>query len=181
MINSKPWLSKSGFFCDMKFIEIGAIVKPHGLKGQLVFFVEEIYSGVIFDFKSIYLNQFSSKVPYKVMEVSRLSNGTFKIELAGVNSVEAANALRKAKVYQEEAKLPKSQTIEWEGYRVEGGDGIFIGTVEEVLENSMQIILVVVNENDEEFMIPLVEEFIVGFSEEEETLRLNLPEGLLDL
>lgn len=165
----------------MKFIEIGAIVKPHGLKGQLVLFVEDVYAGVVQHFSSLYLDQFSSKVPYKVLEVSRLSNGTFKVELAGVNSIESANALRKAKVYQEESKLPKSQTIDWIGYKVEDVEGSLIGVVEEVIENNMQIILVVVNDQEDEFMIPLVEEFIVDFSEKENILQLNLPEGLLDL
>lgn len=165
----------------MKFIEIGAIVKPHGLKGQLVLFIEDVYAGVVQHFSSLYLDQFSSKVPYKVLEVSRLSNGTFKVELVGVNSIESANALRKAKVYQEESKLPKSQTIDWVGYKVEDVEGLLIGMVEEVIENNMQIILVVVNDQEDEFMIPLVEEFIVDFSEKENMLKLNLPEGLLDL
>ena len=165
----------------MKFIEIGAIVKPHGLKGQLVLFVEDVYAGVVQHFSSLYLDQFSSKVPYKVLEISRLSNGTFKVELAGVNSIESANALRKAKVYQEESKLPKSQTIDWVGCKVEDAEGLLIGVVEEVIENNMQIILVVVNDQEDEFMIPLVEEFIVDFSEKENMLQLNLPEGLLDL
>ncbi len=165
----------------MNFIEIGAIVKPHGLKGQLVLFVEDVYAGVVQHFTSLYLEQFSSKVPYKVLEISRLSNGTFKVELAGVDSIEPANALRKVKVFQEESKLPKSQSIDWEGFNVYDADGSAIGTVEEVIENNMQLILVVVNDQEDEFMIPLAEEFIVGFSEQDNTLELNLPEGLLDL
>ena len=165
----------------MNFIEIGAIVKPHGLKGELVLFMEDLYAGVVLDFTSLYLDQFSSKVPYKIEEVSRLSNGTFKLGLKGVNSIEAANALRKMKVYQEESKLPKSQTVQWEGYTIQSVDGDIIGIVEEVIENNMQLILVVVTETGEEQMIPLVEDFLVDFNETNKTLKLDLPDGLLDL
>ncbi|MDB0002490.1 ribosome maturation factor RimM [Salibacteraceae bacterium] len=165
----------------MNFIEIGAIVKPHGLKGELVLFTEDLYAGVILDFTSLYLDQFSSKVPYRIKEVSRLSNGTFKVGLQGVSSIEAANALRKVKVYQEESKLPKSQTIRWEGYTIQSINGEVIGAVEEVIENNMQLILVVVTETGYEHMIPLVEDFIVDFDEKNQTLKLDLPDGLLDL
>ena len=85
------------------------------------------------------------------------------------------------KVYQEESKLPKSQTIRWEGYTIQSINGEVIGAVEEVIENNMQLILVVVTETGYEHMIPLVEDFIVDFDEKNQTLKLDLPDGLLDL
>jgi len=45
----------------------------------------------------------------------------------------------------------------------------------------MQLILVVVTETGYEHMIPLVEDFIVDFDEKNQTLKLDLPDGLLDL
>lgn len=164
----------------MNFIEIGAVVKPHGLNGQLVLYIEDLYAGVVLGFSSVYLEQFSSKVPYKVEEVSRLSNGRFKADLIGIDTIEAANALRGVKVFQEEDKLPKSQTIDWEGFTVFDAEDKKIGVVVEVIENNMQLIIVL-EDGEDEFMIPLVEEFIVGFDEKKKLLHLDLPEGLLDL
>ncbi|MDB9710366.1 hypothetical protein OAB13_10780, partial [Salibacteraceae bacterium] len=67
------------------------------------------------------------------------------------------------------------------GYTIQSINGEVIGAVEEVIENNMQLILVVVTETGYEHMIPLVEDFIVDFDEKNQTLKLDLPDGLLDL
>ena len=80
-------------------------------------------------------------------------------------------------------ELPKDQFYEWElaGCRVESLDGNVIGTVREVMRTGGVEILVVVNEAEREFLIPLAQEICVEIDIEKKLIRVDPPEGLLEL
>ncbi|MEM6699798.1 MAG: hypothetical protein AAF599_15455 [Bacteroidota bacterium] len=55
-----------------------------------------------------------------------------------------------------------------------------IGVIEEVIEMPQQE-MAVINYKDKEVLIPMNEDFILEILEEEKILKVELPEGLLDL
>jgi 16S rRNA processing protein RimM len=80
-------------------------------------------------------------------------------------------------------ELPKDHFYEWElaGCRVETIDGKSIGMVREVMRTGGVEILVVANEAGRDFLIPMAQEICVEINVEEKMVRIDPPEGLLEL
>jgi 16S rRNA processing protein RimM len=107
-------------------------------------------------------------------------------KFAGYDSIDEAKVLvgfQLAVPETERVELPKDQFYEWElnGCRVETVSGESIGTVCEVMRTGGVEILVVVNDANLEVLIPLAEEICVEIAPESKLIRVNPPEGLLEL
>jgi 16S rRNA processing protein RimM len=80
-------------------------------------------------------------------------------------------------------ELPKDQFYEWElvGCRVETTDGKSIGMVREVMRTGGVEILVVEGDAGSEFLIPMAQEICVEIDIDKKLVRVDPPEGLLEL
>jgi 16S rRNA processing protein RimM len=80
-------------------------------------------------------------------------------------------------------ELSGDQFYEWElaGCRVEGTDGHLIGTVREVMPTGGVEVLVVANDAGHEFLIPMARDICVEIDVEKKLIRVDPPEGLLEL
>jgi 16S rRNA processing protein RimM len=165
----------------MEFTEIGVLVKPHGLKGSVVLKVEAVYADQVGRMRQLFLSQFASMVPYKVIEVAPLHVNQFKLTLKGVETVGQAEGLRGIAVFQEAKLLVVHDELPLEGMTVFLKSGERVGQVQEVIENKAQILLAVVDEAGGEKLIPLVEQFVVSIDQSAMKMVLELPEGLLDI
>ena len=79
-------------------------------------------------------------------------------------------------------ELPKDQFYEWElaGCRVETTDGKSIGMVREVMRTGGVEILVVAGDTGE-FLVPMAQEICVEIDIDKKLVRVDPPEGLLEL
>ncbi len=107
-------------------------------------------------------------------------------KFAGYDSIDEAKELvgfQLAVPETELVELPKDQFYEWEltGCRVETVAGKSIGTVREVMRTGGVEILVVVSNAHREVLVPLAEEICVEIAPESKLIRVNPPEGLLEL
>lgn len=83
----------------------------------------------------------------------------------------------------ERIELPAGMFYEWElaGCRVEALDGKLIGQVREVMHTGGVEILVVAGDDGCDFLIPMAREICVEIDIEHKVVRVDPPEGLLDL
>lgn len=164
----------------MDFTDIGVIVKPHGLKGEFVVKLEQTDFKIAQTFKTIYLDQFGSKVPYLIESVDSLKIDRVKFKVKGVESSEMAEPLRGIRVFQETDLLPEIDVLDFTGYFVIDAEGYDVGEIIEIIENPAQNILIVLYEG-REVMIPLNEDLMLGINQDEKLIQIDIPEGLLDL
>ena len=84
---------------------------------------------------------------------------------------------------EERVSLPKNSFYEWElaGCRVETIDGAKIGDVKEIMRTGGVEILRVVDKTDRERLIPMASDICVEIDIEKKLIRIDPPEGLLDL
>jgi 16S rRNA processing protein RimM len=83
----------------------------------------------------------------------------------------------------ERIELPAGMFYEWElaGCRVEALDGKLIGQVREVMHTGGVEILVVAEGDGRDFLIPMAEDICVEIDIEQKLVRVDPPEGLLEL
>ena len=108
------------------------------------------------------------------------------LKFAGYDSVDAAKALvgyELALPAEERIELPEGQFYEWElaGCRVETVDGQTIGNVLRIMRTGGVEILVVANQAEKEFLVPMAQEICVEIDIANKLIRIDPPQGLLDL
>ena len=83
----------------------------------------------------------------------------------------------------ERIELPAGTFYEWElaGCRVEAVDGKLIGEAREVMRTGGVEILVVADDQGRDFLIPMADDICVEIDVEHKLVRVDPPEGLLEL
>jgi len=107
-------------------------------------------------------------------------------KFAGFDRIEEAKelvGLHLAVPAAERVELPRGSFYEWElaGCRVETIDGQYIGDAKETMRTGGVEILTVVDSTGREMLIPMVTDICVGIDIENKLIRIDPPEGLLEL
>jgi len=107
-------------------------------------------------------------------------------KFAGFDSIDEAKELAGSQLAipaTDRVELPAGMFYEWElaGCRVEDLDGKLIGEVREVMHTGGVEILVVAGAEGREFLIPMAREICVEVDVEQKIVRVDPPEGLLEL
>jgi 16S rRNA processing protein RimM len=168
-------------------MQIGQIVKPHGLQGELAvtthsdLFDEIEPSCLICELDGIY-------VPFFVEDLRYKNDETLLVKFEGIDSTEDAKELIKAPLFIEKKYVPEEigqsevEGIDYYiGFRLLDAKGAEIGTIEGVDDSSENVLFLVIDPQDQEYYIPATDEYIIEINDEKRTMSMNLPEGLLDL
>ena len=168
------------------YAQLGDIVNTVGLKGEI-----KLLPGPDFWTEALDLDQLSlvsvktGRRPVRVQKF-RKKGGTFVIKLDGLESIEDAEAavgqrLEISLKGLEESDYPeRGLRCRLVGMKVHGTDGSLIGEVTDMVSSSMQDCLIVSGE-DRRYIIPFVPEIVPEIDYREGTIRIDPPEGLLDL
>ncbi len=171
---------------EKKLFEIGKILKPHGVKGELtVLFSKPEFADIATNFYFLALD--GMYVPFFVEEFMYNSDVTARIKFKGVESIEKASTysnvvvlipdhLLEQVVQSEEA--PHSEWHQYIGYTVYDENSTLIGIVESIDSSTINTLFVIVN-GDDEILIPATSDFIIKEDLKQKQLYLELPEGLL--
>lgn len=108
------------------------------------------------------------------------------LKFASYDSIDEARELagyQLAVPASERVQLPADHFYEWElaGCRVENIDGTLIGLAREVMHTGGVEILVVAGETGREMLIPMAQDICVEIDVARKVIRVDPPEGLLEL
>jgi 16S rRNA processing protein RimM len=168
-----------------ELLPLGRISKPHGLNGEVRVF---LYSGNLDSITElnrlfIYKKEHEKPVEFNIANL-RIQNNTTIIGLEGINTIEEAAELRGSIVMVDKCDLPEPKEDEYYWFQLIGLDvvtidGKFVGTVKNLIDREPQALLVVEN-NNKEFLIPMVDTIVQGVELEESEVIITPIEGLFD-
>ena len=158
--------------------KIGIINKPHGVKGEVSFtFTDDIFDRVE-DCDYLVLLLDGILVPFFIEEYRFRS-----VKFEGIDSTEKARTLTNVEVYYPVKFMDDQEEISsWNyfiGFRVEDIHHGCLGTVVDVDDATMNVLFVIEN-GDEEVLLPAHEEFILDIDRKKKILKVDIPDGLLD-
>ncbi len=163
---------------SLNLILSGEIVNTHGINGEFKINPWCDSPDFLLDFDTIYINE----KPHKVKS-SRVHKNCVLMKVAGINDVNAAQALRGAKVSvnKDEVELEDGQyfiadLIGLEVYDEKDG---LVGKISDVL-NLPANDAYVVSDGEHEFMIPVVREFVKNVDMENKRVEVSLIPGMRD-
>ncbi|MDT7540147.1 MAG: rRNA processing protein RimM [Acidobacteriota bacterium] len=171
---------------DIELIAVARVAKTRGVRG-------EVAAHLLTDFPERFrgLEELIAVTPAGdrrrlTIEKSWLHGGRVILKFAGYETPEAARELigYELTVPERDAvALDEGEFFEWQivGCRVETVGGDALGTVAEVMHYGAAPVLVVKDETEREHLIPLVESICVEINVAQKLIRVDPPEGLIEL
>lgn len=168
------------------YISVGKLGKPHGIAGAFRFLLHrQLKSHAKFP-KHFLLHAKGSYMPWFVAgyELIGISDGLVRFE--DITTPEKARIYSGCELFLSEKdtnayfKKDAEGLNYLKGYQVSDQTAGLLGPLVAIDESPAQI-LITIDYNGNEVLVPLVDEFIVELNKRKKTLLLDLPEGLLDL
>lgn len=161
---------------------IGYITKTKGLKGEVQLYFEfEDYEDL--DLDVVFADMNGKMVPFFVASHKLYTNQTGLFYFDDVDHIDKAQALVKKKIYLPLDKMPERGDEELSYSDLKGFTAIDetqgeLGEIIAVNEYPQQFVATVLYQ-EKEILFPLNEDMIIEIDEENKTLLVDLPEGLL--
>ena len=158
---------------------IGQVLKSNGRDGELLVGFTGIAPEEIDLEEPVFIEFDGLPVPFYFESFSQRGNTRALVRLTGVHNLTDADELAGAVLYAED-DLYEDEEEDLTGWTVLDADGTKVGTVsahEDIPGNPC----IWVETGHGESLLPLREELVLEVNETEKTLRMEIPEGLLDL
>jgi 16S rRNA processing protein RimM len=170
-------MDKSNYF------KIGYIAKTHGLKGGFTAVLDTDFDTN--ELTDLFIEINESFVHHKIEEISDRGDKAF-LKIEGVDSPEEAAKLKGASIYLLKEIRPKlkrgsfydDEIIEFEVIDKNLGP---IGLITEIIQTGLNKLIVVINKENKEILIPTNAPFITQVLKSKKKLQVDLPEGFLDI
>lgn len=165
-------------------IRIGKIVAAHGLQGAVI--LKHIVGNSEWMQKEhvLFLElQKQSYIPFFVTQAKAANEEEYIVNLEDTTTVEAAKKLVGKQVYvKEEVLVGKADNspLLWIGFNMVDREKGGLGVIEDVMQTGHQWLAKVMVE-EKEVLVPLVDDVIVDVNVRNRFVRVDLPEGLIDV
>ena len=168
---------------------VGVVVRPHGLRGELVVEVRTDSPQERFAPGSVLVRALPDGVRAGslTVESARPHSGRLLVRFAEAPDVDAAEALRGTRLLVDPAALPPTgdpdefHVHQLEGLAAELVDGTVVGTVREIVHGPGGELLVIARTDAPDALVPFVREIVPTVDLDRGRVVLTPPEGLLDL
>ena len=164
--------------------ELGKITKTHGLKGEVVLWLDVDFPEDYEDLESIFLDVKGELVPF-FMDSYRLSGNRAIVQFEDIDTFEKAEELVNLEAYLPLDELPALENDQFYYHEIIGFQVVDknlgeLGIVYTVHSMQAQDLLVM-DYKGKEVLIPVIPEIVLEADKEAKILNVNLPEGLLEV
>lgn len=169
-----------------RFLLLGEVLRPHGVRGELKVRVLTDYPERIAELETVYIGDApddDDATSYHVQHM-RPQNEYGLLKLEGVDTREEADMFRQLYVMvalEDAVPLEEGEFYIYQliGLNVQTEDGQVLGTLTEVLETGANDVYIVDSLKHGEVLIPALENTIIKTDIEAGVLIVKLPEGTL--
>ncbi len=164
--------------------ELGKITKTHGLKGEVILWLDVDFPEDYEDLESLFLEVKGELVPYFI-ESYRLSGNRAIVHFEDVDSFEKAELMINLQAFLPLEELPELDSDQFYYHEIIGFQIVDknlgnLGTVQTVHSMQAQDLLVM-DYKGKEVLIPVIDEIVLQAEKAQKILHVNLPEGLLEV
>jgi 16S rRNA processing protein RimM len=163
-----------------EFLAVGRILRPHGVRGNLLIAAESEVIKSITPGSQIFLGP--EHIPFNVRTFSS-HRGQYLLSLEKLSSRDDAEAYRDSTLYirfEDTSPLPENVYFYWQllGLDVRSDEDERLGTLEEIIETGANDVYLVRSEMGEELLLPAIESVIQSIDLEKNLMIVHLIPGL---
>ena len=164
--------------------QLGHIIKPHGLQGDLHIFLDTDQPEAYETMESVFVEIRQKLVPFFIDHLQIRENKAI-VKFEHINSLEEAEKLKGNLLYLPLELLPPLSSDQFYyhdviRYMVIDDSGREIGQIMNIFEVNGND-LFAVDHKGTEILIPVQEDFILRVDHEKNQIHMQLPDGLLDV
>jgi 16S rRNA processing protein RimM len=165
-------------------ILLGRISKVSGYSGSVSVKLERSFYNNIPEMESVFLEIDGKQVPFFISSSEYSGGDLLKLKFEGYGSCEKVSEFTGCRIFlttvsEETASTSAPESLS--GFKVILKNKDLIGTVKETIQNPGQDLLNIVSPEGKEILIPFHEAFILKIEVKNETILVELPEGLTDI
>ncbi|MBF0519945.1 MAG: 16S rRNA processing protein RimM [Nitrospirae bacterium] len=162
----------------MAYVEVGRLLKPHGLKGEMKAVLDLAFS----DMETFFIERAGSVEQMRVESIRDGTNGVI-VQLYGIETPERAREFAGALIKIDENNLPVLSEGHYYHHEIIGLEvisitGEHVGTVADILDVKSNDVYVVEG-NGKEHLIPAIADVIKEINLTKGTITIEVMEGLL--
>lgn len=169
----------------MQFTKIGTISGTNGLQGAFNIAIDEGYIKFIKKNGFVFIELTNQTfVPYQIQTISKTDEETAVISLEEFDSIELAKTINGRDLYLEKNQLPINEQ-DFVGGHLTDFELIDktvgkLGKIQEIYDLPQQVMAEIIFK-EKTILVPLIEEFIVEINPSKQFIKVDLPEGLLEI
>src|ERR1700712_3307439 len=163
---------------------VGSVLKTKGLKGEMQLYVDFDNLADI-DFNALFIEIGGKLAPYFVESIKYQQKNAAYLYLEDVDTIEKASVLVKKDIYLPNKLKPKKKKSDFtlkdlKGFTAVDENEGELGQITAIHEYPQQLIAAVTYK-DCEVLFPLNEDTIMGIDVVKNIVKVDLPDGLLDI
>lgn len=165
--------------------ELGKILKTFGPKGEVVVYLDVDEPAKYRKLDSVFVSFNKSFIPFFIEKIQLKPKNQAVVKFQDVDNQEDAAMFTGCSLFLPLSNLPKLKGNRFYYHEIAGFDVIDekkgpVGKVTRILELPHQAMFEILSGN-KEILIPVVDEIIVKVDRKTKTLRIDAPEGLIDM
>ena len=168
------------------FFPMGSIIKPHGLKGEMVLEVEEGFEDALDESEFLMVEVEGGLVPFFISQegINFRTSTTVSLAFDDLDTADKVRPFCGCRIFLPndvvQDLVADGELSELMDYTVFDQEKGLLGKIIQVDDFSGNVVLTI-QHGKQEILVPLSDDFITELNEEKQELHLNCPEGLVDL
>ena len=168
-----------------EYLQVGKIVNTHGIKGEVKVVPLTDDPRRFEELNEVFVGTDNKKEVFNIESI-KYSKNTVIIKFKESSDMNYAEKLKEMFIYvdrKKAVKLPEGRYFICDliGMEVSELDGNKLGVLVDVLQTGSNDVYVVKNDENKEILIPALKSVLKEVSVENKTMKVELPEGLLDI
>ena len=164
--------------------QLGYVIKPHGLKGDVSIFIDADDPQAYRNLESVFIQQDNQLVPFFISKI-KISGQKAILNLEDSNNIETAQILKGSALFLPLTALPELNEHQFYfheiiGFVVHDESVGKIGPVTTVYDAGPQDLLAIEHKG-KEVLVPINDETIKKVDKNKKQIFVNIPDGLLDI
>lgn len=164
---------------------LGKIAKKFSFKGEVLLYLDTDEPELYENMESVFVDLNNNLIPFFIEHSQPHKNDLLRVKFEDVDSEEDADQLIGAPIYLPLKMLPKLEGNKFYfheiiGFIIEDKKHGNVGKIESVNDSTAQPLFEVRN-GDKELLIPMIDHFIVEVDRKDKVIRMDLPEGLIEM
>ena len=164
---------------------LGKITKLFGYKGEVNLFLDTDTPQNYYTIESVLLEVQGELIPFMIQSIKQKNKNNLVVSFHHISPDEISSYVNSS-VFLPLSKLPplsgnKFYYHEVKSYTVMDSKHGLVGKVNNFYENPGHDIMSVINENNQEILIPVVDQFFKDLDRENKIINISAPEGLIEL
>lgn len=164
---------------------LGKIAKKYSFKGEVILKLDTDQPEIYENLEAVLVDFGKTLVPYFIEKSLFQKGNQLRVRFEDVNTEQDAELLLKKDIYLPLHLLPKLEGTKFyyheiTGFMLEDINYGEIGRIDSINDASSQPLFVIKNEN-EDILIPMVDDFIEKIDRQNKKVIVKTPEGLIDM